>query len=216
QSMAAAIQRWKRTFYERIASEISAMTRYYDAVIQFEPVPSDTGYLLECIDAPQKSVASEIDLRGDREHRTAVLLNGNLNRELNIQDLLMRIRERMSRTSRLVVVSYNPYLALLYRFATALGLRAAEPNMTFVTLTDLCNLARLSGLEIVRVRPCVAFPWRMVGLGSAINALLSILPFFGWRALVHVITLRPLGVGGERPSLSVVIPAAHAPGKTGG
>ena len=64
--MAAAIQRWKRTFYERIAGEISAMTRYYDAVIQFEPVPSDTGYLLECIDAPQKSVASEIDLRPER------------------------------------------------------------------------------------------------------------------------------------------------------
>ena len=46
------IQRWKRTFYERIAGEISAMTRYYDAVIQFDPPPSDTGYLLECIDAP--------------------------------------------------------------------------------------------------------------------------------------------------------------------
>ena len=33
--MAAAIQRWKRTFYERIAGEISAMTRYYDAVTAF-------------------------------------------------------------------------------------------------------------------------------------------------------------------------------------
>src|SRR6266487_2535467 len=86
------IQRWKRTFYERIAGEISAMTRYYDAVIQFDPPPSDTGYLLECIDAPQKTSANSIDLRNERERRTAVLLTGNLNRELNIQDLLMRIR----------------------------------------------------------------------------------------------------------------------------
>src|SRR5467141_3130282 len=139
------IQRWKRTFYERIAGEVSAMTRYYDAVIQFDPPPSDTGYLLECVDAPQKSVADSIDLRSERERRTAVLLNGNLNRELNIQDLLMRIRAGMSRTSRVVVVSYNPYLALLYRLTTWLGLRAAESNMTFVTLTDLRNLARLSG-----------------------------------------------------------------------
>ena len=124
----------------------------------------------------------------------------------------MRIRAGMARTSRVVVVSYNPYLALLYRLTTWLGLRAAEPNMTFVTLTDLRNLARLSGLEIVRVRPCVAFPWRLLGIGSAINALLSILPFFGWRALVHVITLRPVGVDGERPSLSVVIPARNERG----
>jgi len=206
------IQRWKRTFYERIAAEISSMTRYYDAVIQFEPAPADTGYLLECIDAAQKSAASEIELRGEREHRTAVLLNGNLNRELNIQDLLMRIRERMSRSSRVVVVSYNPYLAALYRLATWLGLRAPEPNMTFVTLTDLRNLARLSGLEIVRVRPCVAFPWRMLGVGTAINALLSGLPFFRLRALVHVITLRPLVADIERPSLSIVIPARNERG----
>jgi hypothetical protein len=207
-----AIQRWKRTFYERIAGEISAMTRYYDAVIQFDPPPSDTGYLLECVDAPQKSSADSIDLLSERERRTAVLLNGNLNRELNIQDLLMRIRAGMSRTSRVVVVSYNPYLALLYRLTTWLGLRQAEQNTTFVTLTDLRNLARLSGFEIVRVRPCVAFPWRMLGVGSAINALLSILPFFRWRALVHVITLRPVGVDGERPSLSAVIPARNERG----
>jgi hypothetical protein len=206
------IQRWKRTFYERIAGEISSMTRYYDAVVQFEPPASDSGYLLECIDAPQKSVASSIDLRGERDRRTAILLNGNLNRELNIQDLLMRIRQGMSRTSRVVVVTYNPYLALLYRLTTSLGLRAPEANTTFVTLTDLRNLARLAGLEIVRVRPCVAFPWRMLGIGSAVNAVLAALPLFRLRALVHVITLRPVMTESARPSLSIVIPARNERG----
>src|SRR4029077_12683750 len=91
------IQGWKRTFYERTAGEIPPMTRYYAAVVQFEPPPSDSGYLLECIDAPEKSAGSAIDLRGERDRRTAILLNGNLNRELNIQELLMRIRAGMSR-----------------------------------------------------------------------------------------------------------------------
>jgi glycosyltransferase involved in cell wall biosynthesis len=124
----------------------------------------------------------------------------------------MRIRQRMARTSRVVVVTYNPYLALLYRLATWLGIRGRDSTMTFVTLTDMRNLARLSGLEIVRVRPCVAFPWRMLGIGTAINAFLSMLPFFGWRALVHVITLRPIVGEGERPSLSIVIPARNERG----
>ncbi len=214
--MAAAIQRWKRTFYEIIAGEISAMTRYFDRVIQFTPSLADSGYLLQCIDASEKAIAADAesmpDLGQERDRRTAVLLNGTLNRELNIQALLMRVRERLARTSRVVVVAYNPYLSLLYRFASWLGLRAAEPTATFVTLTDLRNLARLSGFEVVRVRPCVAFPWRLLGIGTAINALLSILPLFRWRALVHIITLRPLIALGDRPSLSIVIPARNERG----
>jgi hypothetical protein len=207
---------WKRRFYELIAFEVSRMTRYYDRVLHWVPDAREPQFLLEHIDAPQKSVVQAEDqmpdLREEKHRRTAILLNGTLNRELNIQDLLTRIHRRLARTSRLVVVAYNPYLSWLYRAATALGLRTPESESTFVTLTDLRNIARLSGYEVVRIRPTALFPWRLLWIGSALNSLLSVTPLIRWLGMVNVITLRPLFRVDERPSLSVVIPARNERG----
>ena len=53
------IASWKRYFYELIAAEISAFTRYYDAVIQWCPEPGDSLTLLSLIESPSKAVAGD-------------------------------------------------------------------------------------------------------------------------------------------------------------
>jgi hypothetical protein len=103
-----------------------------------------------------------------------------------------------------VVVAHNPYLSLIYRAATAIGLRDPDSGATFLTMTDLWNLARLSGFDVVRVHPLAVFPWKLLGIGSAINAVLSLLPLVRWLGIVNVIVLRPLVTAAERPSLSSV------------
>jgi hypothetical protein len=182
---------WKRHFYRLIDREVSSLTRYYDRAIEGDDVP---------------------DLTAERDRRTAVVLNGTLNRELNIQELLTRLRGRLGRTSRLVVIAYNPYLSFVYRIATALGLRDPDPGATFVTMTDLRNIARLSRFEVVRARPIAVFPWKLLGIGTLLNTLLSTLPLVRWLGIVNVITMRPLIATGERPSLSIVIPARNERG----
>jgi len=185
---------WKRHFYHLIAREVSSLTRYYDRAIELG------------------SIEEMPDLTAERDRRTAILLNGTLNRELNIQELLARLKRRLSRTSRLVVIAYNPYLAFVYRVATAIGLRDRDSGATFVTMTDLRNLARLSGFEVVRARPIAIFPWQILGIGSLINAFLTAIPIVRWLGIVSVITMRPLIATGERPSLSIVIPARNERG----
>lgn len=210
------LARGKRTFYDRIAREVSKLTRYCDRVVQWQPSPSDTGYLLARVDAPEKSVAAEeaaLAASGrDRDDRTVVLMNGTLNRELDIQALLTRIHAHLSRGARIVVVAYNPYLALIYRLATVLGFREKEPTPTFVTATALRSLCKLSGYEIVRMRPVGWFPWKLLGLGTLFDRLLSLTPLIRQLSIVQVITIRPVIREKERPSLSIVIPARNERG----
>ena len=73
-----------------------------------------------------------------------------------------------------MIVAYNPYVSFLYRLANKLKLRRGELPTTFVTRTDLENLAKIAGFTMVRTRLAAYFPWRMYGLGDKINRRLRV------------------------------------------
>ena len=207
---------WSRYLYRVIAAEVSRITRYFDRVIQCAPADHDPGVLLDAIDAPEKTVARTIeempDLSSERDRRTAVLLNGNFNYHLDIQGELARLKRKLSRTSRVVVVAYNPYLRGLYSIADALGLRNSPPTVTFLTRTDLDNVARLAGYEVVRLRPAGYSPFRLLGAGHLVNWWMPVVPGLRWGAFVTVAVLRPVVRDARRPSISIVIPARNEKG----
>jgi len=205
---------WRRYVYGFIAGEFSAFTRYYDRVIQWLPQPHDTGLLLERIAAPVKEVVRAPDalpdLKSEHARRTAVLLNGNLNYSFDILGLLGGLKGRLGRTSRVLLVLYNPYLGWLYRAANRLGVRKGEEPTTFVTRVVLEELVALAGFQVVHARPAVYLPWRLFGLGSVANRLLVAVPLLRWTAFAYLVVLRPVvGRSGPPPSLSVVIPARN-------
>ena len=209
--------RWKRYLYDVMAAEISSLTRYYDRAIRWPGVPGDTGYLFEQIDCLVKEQLSSpidlADLRQERAARTAIVMNGSLNYDLDIHSLLAFVHARMARTSRLVVVVYNPYLAWLYKLANRLGLRASAVPLNFLTYADIRSIAKLSGFEMVRARRTVYFPWPLLGLGSLINRFASAIPFVNLFSLASIIVLRPvIQEEGQRPSLSIIIPARNERG----
>ena len=208
---------WRRYVNALIGREISGLSRYYDKLIQWLPRKDDQGLLLERIEAPEKEVARDDesfpDLTGERDRRTAVLVNGAFNHSYDIQGHLLKLRAKVSRSTRVVLVLYNPYLSWLYRLANALGLRKGALPTTFLTRTDLANLCRVSGFEPVRTRQVAYFPWKLLGVGSVINGFMRIVPLLRWFSLVNLVVLRPLaGEGENRPSLSVVIPARNEKG----
>ncbi|MBI5510708.1 MAG: glycosyltransferase family 2 protein [Deltaproteobacteria bacterium] len=200
-----------------VAKEISNLTRHADQVLQWRPLPHDSGALLHDVDGHHKrrlATGPLPNLDARKFDRSVVLLNGTLNHDLDIQSQLTSIRDKLGRGSRVVVVAYNPYLRGLYRLAHHLGLRQGEVPTCFVTATDLQNLAKLSGLEVVRTRPVGFFPLHLMGLGTAVNKLASILPGVRRLGLVSVLVLRPTSGKWtkDRPSLSVVIPARNERG----
>ena len=202
--------------YALVGREISRITRYADRVVHLDPVPGDVGLLLGSIDAPHKIVSESDQLASvaaDDSGVTIVLFNGNFNHSTDIQGLLETVRPSLARSGRVVVVLYNWYFAWLFRLADRLGLRQGPPFITFISQSDLLQLARLAGFELVRLRPVVYLPWHFFGIGSLLNAMLPAVPGIRWLSLVSVAVLRPsVGAGQERPSLTVVIAARNERG----
>ena len=200
-----------------IGREISRITRYADRVIQVAPLEGDLGWLRESVEAPSRVTAS-CDELGDliprtSGDRTVVLFNGNFNHSTDIQGLLNGVRPHLTRSSRVIAVVYNPYFSWLYRLADRLGFRNGPECTTFVTRTDLTELARLAAFEIVRLRPAAYLPWHFFGLGTLLNSILPAIPGARWLCLVTVVILKPVGMTvTSRPSLTVVIPARNERG----
>ncbi|MBL9077248.1 MAG: glycosyltransferase family 2 protein [Planctomycetes bacterium] len=206
---------WTTYLYRLIAGEISSATRYCDRVVQWQPLPFDSGYLLERVQAQAKATAADlaqVPAGRDDDSRTAVLCNGTFNFSSDIQGLLRDLHTRLARGDRVIAVCYNPYLQWLYRLANAVGLRRGALPTTFLTRVDLDNLARLSQFEVVRLRPIGFCPFRLFGLGSVVNWLLAMVPLLRWLALVSVVVLRPVKPAVRRPSLTIVIPARNEKG----
>jgi hypothetical protein len=212
---AIAAPRWKKYVNAFLAGELSTLTRYYDRLIQWLPRENDTGMLLAAMDAPVKETVRRDDpfpdLSGENEERTAILVNGTFNHDFDIQGLLVQLKSKLSRTSRVVAVLYNPYLRWLYHLANRLRIRKGELPSTFVTQIDLQNIVKVSGYEIVRQRLAVYCPWKMLGLGNAINRVLPLVPLVRWLSLTSIVVLRPLPPQ-SRPGISCVIPARNERG----
>jgi len=202
--------------YALVGREISRLTRYADSVIHVDPLPSDTGMLLEAIDAPMKRVAASTqlsDIATNTDTVDIILFNGNFNHSTDIQGLLETVRPHIGRRGRVVVALYNWYFAWLFRLADRLGLRQGPPIVTFITQPDLEQLGQLAGFDLVRLRPVAYVPWHFFGLGSLLNIVMPAVPGLRWLSLVTVAVLRPVvAVGGERPSFSIVIPARNERG----
>jgi len=206
---------WREYVNSFLAAEISALTRYYDRVIQWLPREDDKGGLLAAVDAPRKETVGKDesfpDLTHERHKRTAILINGTFNHDFDIQALLMQLKAKLARTSRLVVVLYNPYLRWAYYLTNRIGIRKGELPSTFVTRVDLENIAKVAGFEIVRQRLAVYCPWKMLGLGTAINRVMPLVPLARWLSLTSVVVMRPL-VPSSLQGVSCVIPARNERG----
>ena len=211
----AVISGWREYVNAFLASEISALTRYYDRVIQWLPREDDKGGLLAAVDAPRKDTVGKEqpfpDLTLECDKRTAILINGTFNYDFDIQALLMQLRAKLARTSRIVVVLYNPYLRWAYYLANRLGIRKGDLPSTFVTRVDLENIAKVAGFEIVRQRLAMYCPWKMLGLGTAINRVMPLVPLARWLSLTSVVVLRPL-VPSSQQGVSCIIPARNERG----
>jgi hypothetical protein len=207
--------RWRKYVNSFLAGEISAMTRYYDRVIQWLPRENDTRQLFEAIEAPKKETVQRDeafpDLTHERDQRTAILINGTFNHDFDIQALLLQLKTRLARTSRLVVVLYNPYLRWAYRLANRLGLRKGDLPSTFVTRVDLQNIAKVAGFEIVRQRQALYCPLRLLGLGTVVNRVMPLIPLARWMSLTSIVVLRPI-VPASQQGISCVIPARNERG----
>ena len=171
---------------KRILSEIHEVSEFYQEVVFYGQVPGDDGTLERLLVHPNKRRAHTPEELGHGEYRL-ILMDGVFNFHLDIQELLWSLKPLLSRSDRVAVMMYNPYLRIIYRVLNFLGMRRGDLPTTFITRVDLHDLTKLSGYEVVRTRT-IRFPL------SELCWLKGVLP------------------SENRPSLSVVIPARNERG----
>lgn len=209
---------WRTYVNGLIAAEISKVTRYMDDIIQMYPRELDTFMLLQAIDCSGKVRLDDIskmpDLSKDNQRVTGILLNGSFNHSLDVSGMLDALKPRLSRSSRVFAVLYNPYLRWFYSWANRFGIRKGPLPCSFITQTALFEMAKLAGFEVVRARYVGYCPWRLSGLGNLINAILPVVPLFKWFSFAYLAILRPIVTvpTNEKQSLSIVIPARNEKG----
>ena len=210
---------WRDYANRLMSAEISSLTRYYDQLIQYARLDHDRGLLFDMVDCPHKAVVAAgepLPDPGGAGQRCAVLLNGNFNHSHDIQGLLSVLRRGASRNLRVIAVLYNPYFASIYRLANRLGMRKGERPSTFVTNTDLENIARLSGFRVVRRRAAIYSPVRLFGLGMIINKVMPAVPLLRHLSFTQIVVLAPELRPEARPSISVIVPTRNERGNIEG
>ncbi|MFM2151716.1 MAG: hypothetical protein RL199_151 [Pseudomonadota bacterium] len=207
----------RRQLHRLLAAELSTLTRLSDGVWHLRLEGPESPTLAPLLEGPSVRLmadVSELPVPAEPGARRVVLLDGTLNHTHDIEALLAGLAGRLGRGDRVAVVAYNPYLAFLFRWAHRLGLRRESPPTVFVTTTDLVNLCRLAGFEVVRTRLVGYLPWRLLGLGDVLNRLLPLCPGIRLLAVTTIAMLRPVRAeaANRRPSLSIVIPARNERG----
>ncbi len=207
---------WKKYFYSLIGAEISTTTRFCYECVQIEPKPYDTGLLFDAIECPKKyrlnSITKVDNHREDNKNYRTFIFNGNFNYMSDIQKNLQELYHRLSRRSRLFLIAYNPFWSFLFSIASWLKIRSAPTPNVYPTEQTLRTISRLTGYQIVRIRPSVFIPFYIPFISNFVNKLLPIFPIIKRFSLIWVVVLRPVVPERHKPSLSIIIPARNEAG----
>ncbi len=200
-------------FHRRLlAKEISVFSKYFDRLFYLGEPGQSGGEILDRIAGQDKrAVASVGELPKLDGGYPLVVWDGVINFQEDVQKLMQGVRAKATRRTRLALIAYNSYFNGLYKIATFLRLRRGLAPKAFLTYTAIENLARLSGWEVVRVRPVGLCPIPLLFIDKLINWLGPVIPVLRHFSIATVIVFRPVEQQ-RKHSLSIVIPARNEKG----
>ena len=140
-----------------------------------------------------------------------IVVSDTLNLAADVQRLFERLRTVSHADTRLLVNFQNTLWRPLLSVARGLGLKAAQPQNSWLASSDVLNLLRLGGWETVSRQGRILLPFSALGLGGLVNRWLA--PLLQWFCLTVFIVARRERAAAPRPlTVSVVIPARNEAG----
>ena len=148
----------------------------------------------------------ELDERFD-----IIVISDTLNLAADVQRLLERLHAVSHAQTRLIVNFQNTLWRPLLTLARWLGLKAPQPQNSWLASSDVFNLLRLAGWRPVCRHGRILVPFRALGLGTFINRWFA--PFLQWFCLTVFFVARREKTDANSPlKVSVVIPARNEAG----
>ncbi|MEO6002578.1 MAG: bifunctional class I SAM-dependent methyltransferase/glycosyltransferase family 2 protein [Opitutus sp.] len=140
-----------------------------------------------------------------------IILSDTLNLAADAQQLLERLHGFSHADTRLLVNFYSSLWRPLLSLAQAVGLKAPQPETSWLSTSDVRNLLSLSDWSPIVFRPQLLIPIRMFGFERLVNRWLA--PFLGWFCLTIFCTAHSKRSKQVRPAtVSIVIPARNEAG----
>lgn len=140
-----------------------------------------------------------------------IIISDTLNLAADVQRLLERLHSVSHADTRLIVNFQNTLWRPLLSVARSLGLKAAQPQNSWLASSDVFNLLRLAGWSPMWSQGRILLPFRGLGLGSVINRWFG--PLLQWFCLTVFFVARRDEHDGSKPlTVSVVIPARNEAG----
>jgi ubiquinone/menaquinone biosynthesis C-methylase UbiE len=154
--------------------------------------------------------AGELVDLGDRRF-DVIIISDTLNLAADVQHLLERLHLVSHPGTRLLINFPNSLWRPLLSLARLLGLKAEQPQNSWLASSDVLNLLQLAGWSAVCRQGRILVPFSALGLGPLVNRWLA--PLLQWFALTIFIVARPERAGPARAlTVSVVIPARNEAG----
>lgn len=140
-----------------------------------------------------------------------IIISDTLNLAADVQHLFEKLHAVARPDTRLLINFQNTLWRPLLSAAKGLGLKAPQPQNSWLATSDVMNLLRLAEWEVVARQNRILIPFRALGIGSLVNRWLA--PLLQWFCLTIFLVARPVRRNDERPlTVSVVIPARNEAG----
>ena len=131
----------------------------------------------------------------------------------DIEHVFRALRKICAPHTRLVVSYYSHLWEPVLALAEKVDKKMPQPDVNFLSSSDITNLLYLAGFEVVRTEWRQLVPKRLLGIGTLINRFLGTLPVIRRLCLRHYIVARPFERNRDwAPSVSILIPCRNEKG----
>jgi hypothetical protein len=202
----------KSYFYKLIGAELSRFSKYYPRVWLVRAIEIRDSFLHLHLNNDNIETLSNNKELPQKLENDLIILEGVINYDNNIQKTLEDLQQKINRHGRIALVLFNSYFKIFYQIANFLKLRKNPIPSVFLTKVNLENLAKLSGYELIYLRPCIFIPFYIPIISSILNSLLPTIGFLKNFSFVQIAILRPIKKETSFPGLSIIIPARNERG----
>ncbi|RFC47514.1 MAG: Glycosyltransferase UbiE [Verrucomicrobia bacterium] len=139
-----------------------------------------------------------------------IIISDTLNLAADVQLLLERLQRSAHPGTRLVINFQNSLWRPLLTLARWLGLKAPQPENSWLASSDVLNLLQLAGWDPVCCQSRLLLPVPVPLLASLLNRWVA--PLLQWFCLTIFIVARPVRPATQPRTVSVIIPARNEAG----
>jgi hypothetical protein len=207
------IIRMNRYLYNLLCRYLSLYIRPGDRVVEIDPPNGIIGSQISNYTAVKRPGSAIRNITGTNPD--FILLNGTIQQDADIQNLLESIRSAAESDTRVIILYYSAVWRPVLKLASWLGIRKRLPESNWITHEDLNNMLLISNYQLIRLESRILLPISIPGLGWLANRVLAPLPGIRHLNLVNIAIARPLASPEslqKSPSVSVIVAARNEEG----